>query len=99
MIILLVTYSGDADSRFDRKYYADKHLPLVVEIWGPHGLQSATAFYPEGDGAGTIAMCVCLFRDEAALRAALAAPHTPRVMEDVQHFTSIKPTQSRLVPV
>ena len=99
MSTLLVIYSGDADSRFDRVYYAGKHLPLVAETWGPLGLQSANAFYPEGSGAGIVAMCVCVFRDEAALSAALAAPQTPRVMEDVEHFTAIKPMQSRLAPL
>ena len=99
MTTLFVTYPGDARTRFDREYYVSKHLPLVQEAWGPHGLETIAAFFPSGEGAGTVAVCVCGFRDEAALQAALGSPQTPRVMADVAHFTDAKPSQSRAVPL
>ena len=99
MTTLFVTYPGDARTRFDRAYYVRAHLPLVQEAWGPHGLETIAAFFPAGDGAGTIAVCVCGFRDEAAIGAALGSPQTPRVMADVARFTDAKPTQSRAVPL
>ena len=99
MTTLYVTYPGDARTRFDRDYYVGTHLPLVTEAWGPHGLETVAAFFPAGDGAGTVAVCVCGFRDEAALAASLASPQTPRVMADVPHFTDAKPSQSRAVPI
>ena len=99
MTTLLVTYAGDANTRFDRDYYANTHLPLVREAWGPHGLETIAAFFPAGDGAGTIAVCVCGFRDEAAMNGALGSSQTPRVMADVEHFTDVKPSQSRAVPL
>ena len=99
MTTLFVTYPGDAQTRFDREYYVRHHLPLVKEAWGPHGLETVAAFFPTGDGAGTIAVCVCGFRDGAAMQAAVGSAQTPRVMADVEHFTDAKPSQSRAVPL
>ena len=99
MTTLIVTYPGDVGTPFDRTYYVDRHLPLVMEAWSPYGLESAAAFFPFDDGAGIIALCVCQFEDEASLTSALASPQTMRVMADVPHFTEAKPTQSRAVPL
>ncbi len=93
-----VTYAGNADTRFDRGHYVSTHLPLVLEAWGPHGLETVAAFFPAGDGAGTIAVCICGFRDEAAIGAALGSPQTGRVMADVKNFTDAEPSRSRAVP-
>ena len=99
MTTLYVTYPGDAATRFDRDYYVARHLPLVMAAWGPLGLRSADAFFPAGDGGGTVAVCVCRFRDDAALAAALASSQTPAVMADVGHFTDSKPSQTRALPL
>ena len=99
MTMLFVTYAGDAGTRFDRAYYVGTHLPLVMEAWGPYGLETIAAFFPADDGAGMIALCVCGFRDEAAISSALGSPQTERVMADVKHFTDAKPSQSRAVPL
>ncbi len=93
MVTVFVTYPGAASTRFDREYYVAKHLPLVSRVWGLHGLESSAAFFPSGDGRGTIAVCVCHFRDELALSASLEDPDTKSVMDDVQHFTDAKPVQ------
>ena len=98
-VTVYVTYPGDASTRFDREYYVARHVPLVVESWGPHGLLSCAAFFPPDDGAGTIAIAECRFRDEAALRTALASPETSRVMSDVARFTDADPAQVRAVPI
>ena len=98
MTTMYVTYAGTAATRFDREYYVQRHLPLVMEAWGPHGLISAAAFFPSGDGAETVAACICEFRDEAALAAALASAGTPDVMADVKRFTDVEPARTRAVP-
>ena len=97
MTTLYVTYPGDAATRFNREYYVRTHLPLVMEAWGPHGLESAAAFFPSGDGAGTIAVCICRFRDDAAISAALESPGIGGVMADVKNFTDAKPSRIRTV--
>ncbi len=95
---MYVTYAGDAGTKFDRGHWINVHLPLVREAWGPHGLLSAGGFFPSGDGGGLIAICPCVFRDEAAMEAALACPATRRVMDDVKKVTDVEPMRSRAVP-
>ena len=97
MTTLYVTYPGDAATRFNCEYYVRTHLPLVMGAWGPHGLETAAAFFPSGDGAGTIAVCICGFRDDAAIGAALASPGTGRVMADIKNFTDAEPSRTRAV--
>ena len=99
MTTMYVTYAGDAATPFDRDYYVQHHLPLVMECWAPLGLESCSAFWPALLSEGTICICECRFRDEAAMRAALASPATPRMMADVARFTGAKPVQSLAGPV
>ena len=99
MVTMYVTYAGHAGTKFDRDHWINVHLPLVREAWGPHGLVSAAGFFPSGDGGGLIAICPCLFRDEAAMEAALASPDTARVMADVKEVTDVEPGRSRAMPL
>jgi uncharacterized protein (TIGR02118 family) len=95
MTILYVAYRGDAETRFDRDYYVGIHIPLVMEAWEPHGLESCAAFFPAGHGAGTIAIAECRFRDKASLQAAFDCSETARVMADVSNFTDVEPSRLR----
>lgn len=99
MITMYVTYAGDAGTKFDRDHWINVHLPLVREAWGPHGLESVAGFFPSGDGGSLIAICPCVFRDEAAMEAALASAATKRVMDDVKKVTDVEPGRSRAVPL
>ena len=98
----MVTYTGAKESCFDREYYRTHHLPLVRRTWGPHGMQTISAFFPveneavAGEDTGVIAACLCGFRDDDALRNALASSNTPEVMDDLQNFTDLKPVQNVL---
>jgi len=96
MTTIFVTYTGDANTRFDREYYVNTHLPLVRDAWGSLGLESIDGFFPAADGAGLIAIAVVQFRDDAAVQAALASSRTPEVLADVAKFTDVTPTLSRL---
>lgn len=97
--IIYVTYQGGSDTRFNRGYYIGTHLPLVMKAWRPHGLESAAAFFPEIVQEGTIAVCELRFRDDAALKAALASADTAEVMADVARFTDVKPAIMRAAPL
>ncbi len=99
MVKIFVIYPGGSSTRFDRDYYRSHHLPMVMDAWREHGLQSLAVFYPESDGAGTIAICACVFTGEAAVQAALHSPGTQAIMDDIPHFTDSKPTQSRIAPL
>lgn len=97
--VIYVTYQGDSGTRFDRGYYIETHLPLVMKAWQRHGLESATAFFPDPLRKGTIAVCELRFRDDAALATSLASPDTAEVMGDVARFTDVKPAMMRAVPL
>ena len=99
MTTMYVTYPGDTATWFDRDYYVRHHLPLVMACWGPLGLESCDAFWPAEVGGGTIALAECRFRDEAAMRAALASPEASRVMADVPRFTEARPVQTLAGPI
>lgn len=90
---MIVVCAGDGHTRFDREYYATKHLALTMECWGPYGLQDARAFFPAGDGDGWVSIGVYRFRSRADMDAALAAPETERVMADVKNFTDTTDVQ------
>jgi len=83
--IMIATCSGG--SFFDRDYYIDVHLPLALECWRQYGVESASAFFPRDAGALDVSIGIYKFRDEAAIRAALASPETEAVMADVPRFT------------
>lgn len=96
---IYVTYQGAASDRFDRDVYVKHHLPLVMSLWEGYGLQSLRAFFPVDDTGGTVAVCECVFRDEAAMQAAFASPETPEVMADVATFTDLAPKRLRALPL
>ena len=99
MQMLYVTYPGGPETHFDRGYYMETHLPLVLESWRKYGLQTIAAFFPDGTGEGTIAICACAFRDEEAVRASFSSPEAHAVMADVPRFTEAKPNQNLTVPL
>ena len=99
MTVIYVTYHGEATTRFDRAYYRQQHLPLVLSSWKQYGLQKLAVFYPEGDGEGTIAICLLTFKDDAAVTAAFSSPEEPQVMADIGNFSAVQPTLSRNAPV
>jgi uncharacterized protein (TIGR02118 family) len=88
-VTIYVTYEGEAGARFDRAYYVERHLPLVMRHWSQYGLDSVAAFFPAVEQAGTLAICECRFRDQAAVDAAFASPEASEVMADLPHFTDL----------
>jgi uncharacterized protein (TIGR02118 family) len=91
-----VTYDGTPNDRFDRSYYVEQHLPLVMQAWQRHGLESVAAFFPPPTHRGTLVICECRFRDEAAIETAFGSPETQKVMADVPNFTDLSPTRLRI---
>jgi len=98
-VIVYVTYRGNAETWFDKDYYVEHHLPLVMRSWGAYGLESVSAFFPASLRGGTVAICECRFRDGAAVTAAFASPQAGSVMADVERFTNVTPQQARGVPL
>jgi uncharacterized protein (TIGR02118 family) len=91
-----VTYEGAPNDRFDRSYYVEHHLPLVLQAWQRYGLERVAAFFPALTHVGTLVICECRFRDEAAIETAFGSPEAAEVMADVPTFTDISPTRLRV---
>ncbi|SAK98030.1 ethyl tert-butyl ether degradation EthD [Caballeronia pedi] len=98
-VTIYVTYLGEPGARFDRAYYVDHHLPLVMRHWSQYGLRSVAAFFPTVAQAGTLAICECRFCDMASVDAAFASPEAAEVMADLPHFTDLAAHRSRAMPL
>ncbi|WP_130835695.1 EthD family reductase [[Erwinia] mediterraneensis] len=96
-VTVFVYYQGTAETRFDRDFFVTRHLPLCMESWQQYGLLSVTAFFPALQQEGTIAICECVFRDEAAVEASFNSPEVPKVMADVPLYTDATPQRVRAV--
>lgn len=96
-VTVYVTYTGAAHARFDRTWYLEHHLPLVMRSWAQYGLLGVAAFFPADLQDGTLAICECRFRDQAAIDAAFESDEAPAVMADVLRFTDIAPQRARAV--
>lgn len=96
MSILMVTYVGGADSRFDRTTYDTHHIPLVERTWAALGLQRTEVLHAvdAATGPDVVAMCLCHFADRAGVDRALAAPESAAVADDIPTFTDIAPMRT-----
>ena len=99
MTTVVIAYAGNGSTRFDRTYYSAEHLPLVMSCWEQYGLRSVAAFYPEDDGRGTIAICLCVFSNEDAVKTSFASEGTRKVMDDIVNFTDATPFQWQTSPL
>ncbi|KRG76506.1 hypothetical protein ABB28_03080 [Stenotrophomonas chelatiphaga] len=90
---MLVSYAGRLGDRFDREYYMTRHIPMVEEAWMPLGLQSTDVLFSANGDQEIAAVCLCKFKTEGAMHAALSAPETVAIMSDIERFTDIAPTR------
>ena len=90
MTKMIVVCTGDANTRFDRDYYASEHVKLAMSCWEQYGLQSAEAFFPYSATGEWKSIGVYTFASEQGVHDALKSPQTQRVMDDVKHFTDAK---------
>ena len=97
-VSVLVTYTGQPESRFDRAYYEAHHIPMVEQAWRPLGLMHAHVLYSSDRNGMTVAACLCQFSDADSMRSALDSPDTAEIMADIAVFTDIVPMQHILRP-
>ncbi|WP_242128047.1 EthD family reductase [Sphingobium sp. Sx8-8] len=97
--VVYVIYQGTPADRFDRGYYLERHLPLVMHAWGRHGLERLTAFFPALEAPGTVAVCECRFRDEASIERSFNSPECEAVMADITRYTDLRSIQLRARPL
>jgi uncharacterized protein (TIGR02118 family) len=89
-----VFYPQSEGSKFDMKYYLEKHIPMVRQKFGP-ALKSVAV--EQGLAGGTpgapltyVAMGHLTFDSVDAFQAAFGA-NAPQIMADIPNYTNIQP--------
>lgn len=94
MIAITVLYPKTAGSTFDRKYYHEKHVPLVGSRWSGMGLKNVNILHgtpgPDGSAPAFELIAVLHFESMEAFGKA-AAEHGAEVMGDIANFTNVQP--------
>jgi uncharacterized protein (TIGR02118 family) len=94
MIKVGVFYPNNQGSKFDMKYYLEKHIPLVRQRVGPALKSVAVEQGLTGGAPGSamtyVAMCHLLFDSVEAFQTSFGA-HAPEIMGDIPNYTNIQP--------
>ena len=94
MVLVSVLYPNQSGSRFDERYYLDKHIPLVRQRWEPMGLTDLRLLRgtatPDGGPAPFRVVALLTFASAEALGKAAAA-HGAEVFGDIPNFTDVQP--------
>jgi uncharacterized protein (TIGR02118 family) len=94
MIRATVLYPSSA-TRFDYDYYVNRHTPMVLDLWKPHGLvnveisKGISGLMPSTKPP-YVTITNLTFTSLEALQSALAAAGA-QVMADIANFTDVQP--------
>ncbi len=93
MVLVSVLYPNQPGSRFDERYYLDRHIPLVRQRWEPMGLTDLRLLRgtatPDGGQAPFRVVALLTFASGDALQNAAAA-HGAEIFGDIPNFTDVK---------
>jgi len=94
MIKVGVFYPHSQGSKFDMKYYLEKHIPLVRQVVGPAlksvAVEQGLAGRTPGAPMTYVAICHLLFDSVEAFQSSFGA-HAPEIMGDIPNYTNIQP--------
>ena len=94
MVFVSVFYPNQPRSRFDERYYLDRHIPLVRQRWEAMGLTDLRLLRgittPDGGPAPFRVVALLTFASADALQKAAAA-HGAEVFGDIPNFTDAQP--------
>ncbi len=92
--IITVLYPNVHGARFDLDYYLRRHMPLVMDLFGPHGMRgwrvAEISETPSGEPPAFMISAMLDFTEVGAFHAALKAAGEP-VLADVPRFTDTTP--------
>ena len=92
--IITVLYPNRQEAKFDLDYYLRHHMPMVMDRFGPHGMQgwrvAEITETPSGEPPAFMISAMLEFTDVDAFHAALKAAGEP-VLADVPRFTDTSP--------
>lgn len=93
MVLVSVLYPNETGSRFDERYYLDRHIPLVRQRWEAMGLTDLRllrgASTPDGGPAPYRVVALLTFASAEALQKASEA-HGREIFGDIPNFTDVK---------
>ena len=94
MVLLSVLYPDQPGSRFDERYYVERHIPLVRQRWEPMGLTELRLLRgtatPDGGAAPYRVLALLTFQSVEALQKAASA-HGGEIFGDIPNFTDTQP--------
>lgn len=95
-ITVFSLYPKSENSTFDRKYYVENHLPLILEAWKPYGLLDVKLVGVSGNIDGTAAPfavhATMTWKSLEGFQNAFGDPKTADILADVPHYTNTTPT-------
>ena len=94
MILLSVLYPNQPGTRFDERYYLDRHIALVRQRWEGMGLADLRLLRgtgtPDGGAAPYRVIALLTFASVEALQRCVAA-HGTEIFGDIPNFTDVQP--------
>lgn len=81
----------EAALKFDYDHYYKVHMPLVQEVWGPHGLKSWTVTEHSDKDEPYFLQCRLDWDSVEDFKKASTAEGSEKVFADIQNFTDITP--------
>jgi uncharacterized protein (TIGR02118 family) len=94
MIRLMVVYANTPGAKFDHKYYAEKHIRLFKEKFGPFGLvgvevdKGLSGVMP-GTPAPFVTVALATFKSAEGFQKGLEA-HGAELLADIPNYTDIQ---------
>jgi uncharacterized protein (TIGR02118 family) len=96
MVRISILYPNNKDSRFDFRYYVEKHMPASIELLSAHpgfkgvSVERGVGGAEPGSEPAYIAMCHCLFNSVDDFMAAFM-PNAAALQGDMPNYTDIEP--------
>lgn len=96
MIRVSILYPNTPGSRFDLRYYVDKHMPMSIKLLSAHpGFQGAMvdrglSGAAPGSAATYVATCHFLFKTVDDFLAAFM-PNAAALQNDIPNYTDVQP--------
>ena len=96
--IILVTRHPDLSGDEFRRYYTEKHAPIVAKLPGLRRYtQNPTLLGPDGREQEISGIAEVWYEDEAAFRAAMQSPEAVAANESLTYFVDGSKTQILMV--
>ena len=96
MTKISILYPGSENSRFDFRYYVEKHMPMSIGLLGAHpgfrgvSVERGVSGGIPGTSAAYAAMCHFSFDSVENFMAAFL-PHAEVLQGDIQNYTDVEP--------